>query len=194
MGIFAAKQANLDPILAADINYVRNILVGVTSFPGSPTTGERCWRSDRGIEYYYDGTRWLSTELFHAPVIGRDAQGSGGLAQGTHVFDIALPYYEVGGIYLGELVLNIFFLTAQSGSAYYSFNYSANTAGGVNSAITTPGTTAAYTTGSRWYSQRTAVNAVLNSTYFSLQLIIQVGAGAPGAFFLNGSQTYRLIG
>lgn len=34
-----------------------------TSFPASPATGNRYWRSDLGMEFYYDGTRWLSTQL-----------------------------------------------------------------------------------------------------------------------------------
>lgn len=36
----------------------------VTSFPASPTTNMRVFRSDLGLEFYYDGTRWLSTILF----------------------------------------------------------------------------------------------------------------------------------
>lgn len=35
-----------------------------TSFPLSPGTNDRFYRTDRGLEYYYDGTRWLSTQLF----------------------------------------------------------------------------------------------------------------------------------
>ena len=35
----------------------------VTAMPTSPVTGERLWRSDLNFEFFYDGTRWLSTEL-----------------------------------------------------------------------------------------------------------------------------------
>lgn len=35
-----------------------------TAFPSSPAPGQRFFRSDRGLEYYWDGTRWLSTQLF----------------------------------------------------------------------------------------------------------------------------------
>jgi hypothetical protein len=31
-----------------------------TVFPATPYTSQRYFRTDRGIEYYYDGTRWLS--------------------------------------------------------------------------------------------------------------------------------------
>jgi hypothetical protein len=32
-----------------------------TSFPGSPTSGDQFYRTDRNIQYYWDGTNWLST-------------------------------------------------------------------------------------------------------------------------------------
>lgn len=35
-----------------------------TSFPGSKATGDRYWRTDLGMEAYWDGTRWLTTQLF----------------------------------------------------------------------------------------------------------------------------------
>jgi hypothetical protein len=35
-----------------------------TSFPGSPASGDFYYRTDRNIEYFYDGTRWLSTTLY----------------------------------------------------------------------------------------------------------------------------------
>lgn len=35
-----------------------------TSFPVSPATNDRYFRTDRNIEYVWDGTRWLSTHLY----------------------------------------------------------------------------------------------------------------------------------
>ena len=32
----------------------------VTAFPSSPNTYDRVFRRDRGMEYFHDGTRWLS--------------------------------------------------------------------------------------------------------------------------------------
>lgn len=39
-------------------------LYGGTAFPGTPATGLRYFRTDRGIEYYYDGIRWLSVNQY----------------------------------------------------------------------------------------------------------------------------------
>lgn len=39
-----------------------------TSFPGSPSTSQRFFRTDRGLEYYYNGTRWLTTQRIILPL------------------------------------------------------------------------------------------------------------------------------
>jgi hypothetical protein len=41
---------------------------GGTSFPGSPSTGDRYWRTDLEMEFFYDGTRWLSTTLHNITI------------------------------------------------------------------------------------------------------------------------------
>lgn len=38
-----------------------------TSFPGSKATNDRYWRTDLGMEAYWDGTRWLSTQIYDWP-------------------------------------------------------------------------------------------------------------------------------
>lgn len=45
-------------------------IAGGTSFPGSPSSGDRFWRSDLKMEAVYDGTRWLSTQLFFVSLSG----------------------------------------------------------------------------------------------------------------------------
>jgi len=35
-----------------------------TAFPASKATNDRYWRTDLGLEFYWDGTRWLSTTLY----------------------------------------------------------------------------------------------------------------------------------
>jgi hypothetical protein len=38
-----------------------------TSFPGSKATGDRYWRTDLALEFYWDGTRWVTTTLYSLP-------------------------------------------------------------------------------------------------------------------------------
>ena len=35
-----------------------------SSFPGSKATNDRYYRTDLGLEFYWDGTRWLTTTLY----------------------------------------------------------------------------------------------------------------------------------
>lgn len=44
-------------------NYSGVLWSSGTSMPGSPATGQRITRTDLGLDFYYDGTRWLSTNL-----------------------------------------------------------------------------------------------------------------------------------
>jgi len=39
---------------------------GGTSFPASPTTNDRYFRTDLQLEFFYDGARWMTTQLFSA--------------------------------------------------------------------------------------------------------------------------------
>jgi hypothetical protein len=41
-----------------------------TAFPDDQEPGLRCFRTDRGIEYYWDGERWLSTQLHPVVISG----------------------------------------------------------------------------------------------------------------------------
>jgi hypothetical protein len=43
---------------------------GGTAFPSGPATGDRFFRTDLVMEFYYNGTRWLSTQLFTLPIGG----------------------------------------------------------------------------------------------------------------------------
>ena len=58
-----------------------------TAFPGNPSVGDRFLRTDRNLEYYYNGSMWLTTTLFYQPLTayvalptGRSATTSGLLA------------------------------------------------------------------------------------------------------------------
>lgn len=44
-----------------------------TEFPAEPSAGDRVFRSDRGIEYFYDGARWLSVQVFDVQFNGVQA-------------------------------------------------------------------------------------------------------------------------
>lgn len=51
-----------------------------TSFPGSPTTGQEFFRTDLGFDCFWNGTYWVTKDLFTASmsVLNASANGSGG--------------------------------------------------------------------------------------------------------------------
>jgi len=63
------------------------------TFPVSPSSGDRFWHATRKIEYFFDGTRWLSTQLFS---VVSDMTTSGVSADTAVEFPVPhLPLYDV---------------------------------------------------------------------------------------------------
>lgn len=89
-----------------------------TSFPGSKATGDRYWRTDLGMEFYWDGTRWVSTTLYTMQLNGTGATlsasgtfGSCGIWEPTYA--VWLVDFRVSG-YIGA---------TNTGSAYWGFEF-----------------------------------------------------------------------
>lgn len=59
-------------IAGAYLAYTGLVRSGGTAFPGSPATGDRFFRTDRGMEFFYDGTRWLTTQIYEYPLRGHN--------------------------------------------------------------------------------------------------------------------------
>jgi hypothetical protein len=94
-----------------------------TSNPGSAVAGDRYWRTDLGLEVYYDGTRWLTTTIFEMEASGIGIAATADIAYrpafggtydmwlidfgwnynitpthtGTQFWDLVLHKYEAGG-------------------------------------------------------------------------------------------------
>ena len=58
--------------LESEIERLRTLETGDrsgSSFPSNPSAGDPPWfRTDRGLWYYYDGTRWLTTNEYSTPI------------------------------------------------------------------------------------------------------------------------------
>jgi hypothetical protein len=85
-----------------------------SSFPGSPSSGQFFHHTTRRLDYYYDGTRWLTTYLYEWPIGSYDLNmpftatsvaARGGLPEAGN-YDLWLVglrsvFYVVGGTALG---------------------------------------------------------------------------------------------
>ena len=109
-----------------------------TSFPASKATGDRYWRTDLGMEFAWDGTRWATTQVFtagtHLGEIGLTATGARFIAIRPL---LGLP------IYLIEVTISAFVATTNDGSKYWRADLERTASGGVSwNAVSQPSTAA----------------------------------------------------
>ncbi len=156
-----------------------------TSFP-TAATGDRYWRTDLGMEFYYDGTRWLSVQLgslvMHSDVTLPQAASFSVRApypawSGSDIWLVAAQtwFYVVGGTALGASHKWVGVLNNQPAATTFD---TVNIASGASDA-------------SR-QSSLTAVGALLGSTNFYL-LMQWTKTGTPGTLFALTTLTFRYV-
>lgn len=90
-----------------------------TSFPGSPSTGDRYRRSDLDYQiYFYDGTRWLSEQIF---AVTMDNQGSWPVTGTTSPLRYA-PYAATN-IWLMDWHGLVYIGVTNDGSHYWTLDF-----------------------------------------------------------------------
>ncbi len=92
----------------------RRVGASGVAFPGAPAVGDRFLRTDRNIEYFWDGTRWLSVALHAYPLPISDALLPIAATNGT-LQRGAWPYAGVFSVFIERAVCA--FHVAGGGSA-----------------------------------------------------------------------------
>lgn len=109
------------------------ISAGGTSFPGSPATGERFYRTDLNIEYFCFSTGpsvWLSTQLFRAEVQIQDALQS---LSATTTIRSTNPEAGLHAIYVERVVVGYFPSSGATATNYFTMQMAyADGAGSTN--------------------------------------------------------------
>ncbi|HVH49970.1 MAG TPA: hypothetical protein VM760_08870 [Sphingomicrobium sp.] len=157
-----------------------------TSFPSSPATGARFTRTDRNIEYFYDGTRWLSTQLFEMATHTPNSVAN--TVSGNTNNDMGNPWAGKYAIYLEELVFTSRQTVGTTASNYFTAQiYDTTTAATVGAAISAQNNTAG-----AYEADRVTINAVVASTSHNLRVFYTLTGTATA--ILNAAIVYRLIG
>lgn len=155
-----------------------------SSFPASKATNDRFWRTDLGVECYWDGSRWLSTQIH---TIAQDftalSASSGNLS--------AIAPFQPGGndLWLLWFEQSIYI---QGGSALSGSHK------WVSTLVSRPsGTTAAtinWNSGAidTYRSQRTTIGALLGTGQFVLDAV-HTKTGTPGNIYTNTLTAYRVV-
>jgi hypothetical protein len=157
------------------------------SFPGSKATGDRYWRTDLGMEFYWDGTRWLSTTLHSSA--GFPVDTGGGQPISSPLTVTRFPTWNGAfDIWLVSVYYWIYVSTTNDGSHYWTLDVQKNPGGTSLGTGTTAALTVATHTG-----LTVAYGVALGTGTKELDLVVSK-TSTPGALFCVPNFTYRLIG
>lgn len=157
-------------------------LYGGNAFPAGPTAGQRYFRQDRGIDYYYDGTRWLSIQQY---ALGR---GFAGDATANLVGGFPNPFGGLYSIWLERVVYSARMIGGTGTWTFYLASFDGTTATTHDNGTKT---TAALAT-NEFGRFETALGVVLGTTVEGFQFNIDRTSGT----LRNGAcqLIYRTIG
>lgn len=156
-----------------------------TSFPASKATGDRYYRTDSGLEFFWDGTRWKTTTLYSMQIAPIDTTfpATSGFSGRVSLWS---SDYE---IWLISAYAVTYVSTTNNGSNYWVLSViGAVTNTTYDSSLTTAADSAGTYTGHKVSLAQTA-----GSTERGIN-ITWTKAGSPGGIYAPTMITYRLIG
>ncbi len=167
------------------------ITLGGTAFPASPATGMRFWRTDRNLEYEYNGTRWLTTQLFTSASVTSSLTA-------TTVLQQALPYPESTDKWLESIEVSPAVVsggTALDGSNKWVLDLTKSGTGGTGTSIAAAVVTLNSGVSDGTYRAPTvvAIGALMGATFANLRYV-WTKTGTPGNLNFGVVTTYRLVG
>jgi hypothetical protein len=95
----ATQHINANDILEA---VEQRVGLSGSSFPGSPSSGQFFHHTTRRLDYFYDGTRWLSTKLDTLP-IGYSSTTIPLSGTGSITHHVTLPYSNTYELWLEDI-------------------------------------------------------------------------------------------
>lgn len=175
------------------LGYTNVLRAGGTSFPAGAVAGDRYFRTDLDLEFVYDGTRWLSTQLF--AIDGHLQTVFQGLAATNAAFMRVGTTQAVGTDLWIEKVITTFTVNAGTAlGAAHHWDLTVSKAS-VAAALTTIATAAINSGASAtWRSDTQTVNALLGTS--AAFPVLQVGwakTGTPGSLISAVRVTYRIV-
>jgi hypothetical protein len=157
-----------------------------TSFPGSPSTDDQFYRTDRNIHYFYDGTRWLSVQQFAVPLIG------GALLPHTAstAYWLGNPWGGTYDIYVEQGTVTYLSTTTTAANYFvcqFAATNAANSDTNLGSSVSGQGDTQ-----NNWVKKTVTINTVVASS-FPLLRMTATETGTSSTYLLP-SFIYRLVG
>jgi hypothetical protein len=157
-----------------------------TSFPGSKATGDRYWRTDLGLECYWDGTRWVTTQMFSMAAAASDSLDG---ASTNINYARMSPWHTTNDLWLDAFYASVYCATTNDGSNFWTLTFDKWNAAGANTNLATFNTSA--DTVNNYSTHRVSIAAALGT--FKHFTIATTKTGSPGAIYIGAHFTYRLI-
>lgn len=161
-----------------------------TSFPANKATGDRYWRTDLGLEFYWDGTRWVTTQLFSTPLVLRDDPSFPYTATATPL--LSCRDGRLNGMFITTWRVDTTVATTNEATKYWTGQLVSYTAADAPTNVGSSFSTA--TDGvSTHVLHSVTVDAVLAATEFLLAVTF-TKVSTPGGLYPSGATVdYRLI-
>lgn len=101
-----------------------------TLFPSSPTLGDFFFRTDRGIEYFWDGSRWLSAQIFtvNVPLDNGGSYTSSAMNQARSV----VARHGHASIYIERVTLGHILVGSGNWTVFFNLNGPAGISPSIN--------------------------------------------------------------
>ena len=151
-----------------------------TSFPANKATGDRYFRTDLGLEFYWDGTRWVSTTLYTAQIAAQRALMP---FAATSYFNAAWPApgYD---IYVYTLIFSSFVITTNDGTKYWTAALDPGSATVASTVSNSP---------DAWVLETAALDVVLDAATYKVLSITLTKVSTAGSLYCGVGITYRII-
>jgi len=165
---------------------------GSVSFPASPTTNDRYWRTDLKMEFFYDGARWVSTTLFSQPLHFRVTESYAATTYDS--YRSGVPYLTAGGIYIEDWTCNWYTTTGtlNSTNKWVDTLFLHGKDGGADGA--TLGTnTCDSGAAAQYHRNQIAINAVADLDSYATFTVTSTLTGTNGVHYLWSLVSYRHI-
>lgn len=159
-----------------------------TAFPANKATGDRYWRTDLGEEYYYDGTRWLSSQVYGLSIPSSDVVFP--VSGDTYPFMGPVPFNTSGSrrdVWVVGWTAITKVATTNDGSNYWSVALQRYPSGTTVASFTTAADTADTQT-----QHGGAIGALLGTSDLRLGLLCYK-TSAPGALTAPIFIEYRMV-
>lgn len=165
-----------------------------TSFPASKATNDRYWRTDLDLEFYWDGTQWLSTTLYREPIVMPDTGTITNALTVNSSIGRFTPWAATFDLWLVAMYTTTFVSTTNNGTNFWTIalkKYQSDFATNVTAASRSTSADAASTV----IKAETAIGALWVPATYPIGQIEATKTLTPGSLSAPAvALSYRLVG